>query len=341
LQHQLGTVKENLGKNAKRSRKKRSVSVQTGTAPGPERDRSPATVLGILKQWADEGAPEGNSPDRPTQPRFSSDWQLGPPDLVVAMPRNYQLRAEGPDVYRNFVVPLPLTQNHYVRAVEFRPGNSKIVHHVFINLDRTLQSRVLEGEDGQPGFGGLEVPPEIPDGLLLGWQPGRMPLPFPEGMAFRIEPGNDLLFQMHLSPSGKVEELQSSIGLYFTEQPPTKTCFRLELTTYSIDIPAGATNYLVEDNVTLPVDTQLIAILPHAHYLAEQMEGWADRPDGTRQSLIWIKHWDFNWQTDYRYAQPVRLPIPKTRRPTAISVLFWRRQAMRRRRRRTSKKPFD
>src|SRR5262249_18742231 len=196
----------------------------------------------------------------------------------------------------------------YVRAIEFRPGNAKIVHHAFVKLDRTPQSRTLEGEDGQPGFSGLQVPAEIPDGLLLGWQPGRMPSPFPDGMAFRTEPGNDFVFQMHLNPSGKMEQLQSSIGLYFTDRPPTKSCFRLELTSYTIDIPAGATNYVVEDSLTLPVDTQLLAILPHAHYLAKEMEGWAERPDGTRESLISIRHWNFNGKTDYRYAQPVSLP---------------------------------
>ena len=113
---------------------------------------------------------------------------------------------------------------------------------------------------------------------------------------------------MHLNPSGKVEDLQSSLGLYFTDQPPTKICARIELTSYTIDIPPGATHYLVEDSLTLPVDAQLIAILPHAHYLAREMEGWADLPDGARESLIMIKHWDFNWQTDYRYAEPIQLP---------------------------------
>jgi Flp pilus assembly protein TadD len=161
------------------------------------------------------------------------------------------------------------------------------------------------------------VPAEIPDGLLLGWQPGRMPAPFPEGMAFRVEPGNDFVLQAHLNSSGKPEELQSSIGLYFTDQPPTKKCARIELSSYTIDIPAGATNYAVEDSIVLPVDAQLIAILPHAHYLAREMEGWAERPDGTRESLILIKHWDFNWQTDYRYAEPVNLP-----KGTRLSMRF-------------------
>jgi tetratricopeptide (TPR) repeat protein len=254
------------------------------------------------------GAPEGDPALAPEPPKFTSDWQLGAPDLVLTMPKAYELRAEGPDVYRNFVLPVPIDRTRYVRAVEFRPGNPKIVHHVFIKLDRTEQSRSLDGEDNQPGFGGLQVPAEIPDGHLLGWQPGRGARALPEGMAFRIDPGNDFVLQMHLNPSGKVEELQSSLGLHFTDQPPTKISARIELTSYTIDIPAGATNYLVEDSLVLPVDAQLLAVLPHAHYLARQVEGWAELPNGTRESLILINRWDFNWQTDYRYARPIDLP---------------------------------
>src|SRR5262249_49682063 len=133
---------------------------------------------------------------------------------------------------------------------------------------RTGQSRRLDAEDAEPGFPGMAAPAEMPDGHLLGWQPGRAPLSMPEGLAWRLDPGNDLVLQTHLSPSGKPETLQASIGLHLTDQPPTNTCFKIVLTSQAIDIPAGARDYVVKDEYTLPVDVEVLAVLPHAHYLA-------------------------------------------------------------------------
>ena len=75
-----------------------------------------------------------------------------------------------------------------------------------------------------------------------------------------------------------------------------------------IDIPAGEQNYTIEDEFKLPVDSQVLSVLPHAHYLCRRMEGFAILPDGTRKSLLLIKNWDFNWQSDYRYTTPIDLP---------------------------------
>jgi len=268
--------------------------------------------LGEIQQWVAEGAVEGAPADLPPMPKWSGDWQLGQPDLVVTMPQAYTLIAEGRDVNRNFVIPVPIREPHLVRGIEFHPGNPKIVHHVFIKVDRNGQSRRLDEEDSEPGFAGLNPPAELPDCHFLGWQPGRVAEMGPPGLAWTLEPGNDLVVQMHLNPSGKPELLQSSIGLYFTDQPPTNTCFKVMLTSMALDIPAGAADYVVEDNFKLPVDVELLSVLPHAHYLAREMAGWATLPDGTRRWLVLIKHWDFNWQGAYRYAQPVSLPRGST-----------------------------
>ena len=274
--------------------------------------RLSAEQIGLLDQWTAEGSIEGDAHDLPALPQWSGDWQLGKPDLVVTLPQPYTLAAEGRDVYRNFVIPVPLSRTRYVKGVELRPGNLKIVHHAFIKVDRTAQCRRLDGEDTESGFPGMNTPAEMPDGHFLGWQPGRLPVFAPEGLAWRLDPGNDLVLQVHLNPSGKPEVLQPAIGIYLTDQPPTNACFKLALTTFVIDIPAGAQNYLVEDSFVLPTDVEVLAVLPHAHYLAREMQGWAMRPDGTREWLLLIKEWDFNWQGDYRYAHPIFLPRGST-----------------------------
>jgi len=116
------------------------------------------------------------------------------------------------------------------------------------------------------------------------------------------------VLQLHLHPTGKPEQVQSAVGFYFTNQRPAKTPFRLYLPVWRIDIPAGARDYAVENSYVLPVDVDVLRVSPHAHYIAKEMQGYAILPDGTKRWLLLIKDWDFNWQGDYRYAQPVFLP---------------------------------
>ena len=269
--------------------------------------RLSADEIGMIQQWVAEGAAEGAPSDLPSPPKWSGDWQLGPPDLILTMPEPFTLPAEGRDVYRNFVIPVLPGPARFVKGVEFHPGNPKVVHHTFIRVDSTGQSRRLDAQDAEPGFGGMISPAKMPGGHFLGWQPGRMAEFLPDGLAWRLNPGDDLVVEMHMNPSGKPEQIQSSIGLYFTDRPPTNTCFKIALTSYTMEIPAGAEDYVVEDSFRLPVDVQALAVLPHAHYLAKEMKGWATLPDGTKRWLLFIKQWDFNWQGDYRYTQPIFL----------------------------------
>lgn len=273
------------------------------------RRRLSVEQLGLFQQWAEEGTPEGRAADLPALPKWTEGWQLGPPDLVVTMTEAYTLPAEGKDVYRNFVIPTGTKERRFVRGVELRPS-SKSVHHAFIRIDATDECRRHDAKDPGPGFGGMESPAaaETPAGQFLGWQPGRGPALAPDGLAWTLPASADIVLLMHLQPLGKAERLQPSIGFYFTDIAPTNTPAKLGLKSFVIDIPAGATNHLVEKDVTLPVDVDLLAVLPHAHYLGKRLEGYALLPDGTRKTLLLIPEWDFNWQSDYRFVKPVFLP---------------------------------
>jgi Tfp pilus assembly protein PilF len=121
-----------------------------------------------------------------------------------------------------------------------------------------------------------------------------------------------LLLQTHLQPTGKPERLQASVGFYFTDRAPTNTPFKIGLRSYDIAIPAGKSDYVLQDRYVLPVDVEALAVLPHAHYLAKQLAGFALLPDGRKRWLFLIKNWDFNWQGDYRYVQPLLLPKGST-----------------------------
>jgi len=265
--------------------------------------------IGMIQQWVAEGAGEGAAADLPSLPHWTEGWQLGQPDVIVKLTNAYTLGPDGRDVYRMFVLPIPTSTRRYVRGIELHPG-SKTVHHAFLRIDRTRQSRRLDDEDPGPGFTAMNPPVSAisPGGHFLGWQPGRLPNFVPDGLAWTLEPGSDLVVQMHLQPSGKPERVQPEVGFYFTDRAPTNTPFKVGLSSYDIDIPAGATNYVVRDEYTLPIDAEVLAVLPHAHYLGKDLQGLAILPDGTTRELLHIRQWDFNWQGDYRYVHPISLP---------------------------------
>jgi tetratricopeptide (TPR) repeat protein/mono/diheme cytochrome c family protein len=260
-----------------------------------------------IDRWVKGALPEGNPADLPPQPRWSAGWQLGEPDLVVPLPE-YTLRADGADVFRNFVVTVPGTTTRYVRGFEFRPG-SRAVHHANIRLDPTPASRQLDAVDPAPGYEGAVLhSADYPDGHFLGWTPGQAtPLASSE-LAWRLAAGDDLVVQLHMQATGKPEPIKPSIGLYFSSEPPARKPAILRLGRQDLDIAPGDAAYRSSDAYVLPVDAEIRAIQPHAHYRARRVSAWASVPGAGRRPLILINNWDFNWQDQYRYNSPFWVP---------------------------------
>ncbi len=268
------------------------------------------TELAMIESWVAAETPEGNAAETPALPTFSDGWLLGTPDLIVTPPESFTLSATPNDAFRIFAIPLPVSERTYVRGIEFHPGNARVVHHANIRVDRTAASRQLDAQDPLPGYDGL-MPrsAEYPDGHFLGWTPGQVaPLVAPN-LAWTLEPGSDLVVQLHMQPSGAVEEVRPVIGLYFSKTPPTRTPSILRLGSQGIDIPAGDSRYVIRDAYTLPVDAEMLAIQPHAHYRAKEIIGTATFPDGTSRRVMHIRDWDFRWQHVYRLVEP--MPLPK------------------------------
>jgi regulator of sirC expression with transglutaminase-like and TPR domain len=262
-----------------------------------------------LGAWAAAGAPQGQPAALPPLPRTPAGWLLGQPDLVVRPPRAYTLEAQPTDAFRIFAIRLPVTKRTYVRGIEFHPGNARVVHHANIRIDRTPATRLLDEADPLPGYDGL-MPrsAEYPDGHFLGWTPGQVaPLVGPD-LAWTLEPGSDLVVQLHLQPSGAVEQVLPEVGLYFSDRPPTRVPTILRLGSQAIEIPPGESRYVIRDAYTLPVDADLLAVQPHAHYRAREIRGTASLPDGTSRLVMHITDWDFRWQHVYRQVSPIRLP---------------------------------
>jgi Flp pilus assembly protein TadD len=265
--------------------------------------------IGLIRAWVDGGAPRGNPRDLPRPPSVTQGWQLGKPDLIVAPSEAFTLGATGTDVFRIFVIPLPVDRTRYVRGLEFRPGNERVVHHANIRIDRTPASRKFDEADSGPGYEGLLAhSASYPDGHFLGWTPGQVAPLLPKGLAWRLDRGSDLVVELHMQPSGRDESVLPTIGLYFTDDPPARTPLMVRLGRQSIDIPPGEKNYTITDSFVLPVDVEVHAVQPHAHQRAREMQGTATLPDGTTRPLIHIEEWDFRWQHVYRYSEPFMLP---------------------------------
>jgi len=276
--------------------------------------------IALITEWAAGGAIEGDpsgaagSPpgnrEAATADRGStSGWQLGTPDLIVTPTAPYTLQADGTDVFRIFVLPLPVSTTRFVRGLEFRPGNPKVVHHANIRVDTTHAARALDEADPRPGYSGL-IPhaAHYPEGHFLGWTPGQVAPLSPNDLAWTLERDTDLVVEIHMQPSGKPESVQPSVGIYFGDTAPTRTPAMLRLGRQSIDIPAGDQRYTITDSYTVPVDVRVEALQPHAHYRARDIRGEATLPDGSKRELIHIRDWDFRWQHVYRFVTPFWLP---------------------------------
>jgi tetratricopeptide (TPR) repeat protein/cytochrome c553 len=265
-----------------------------------------------LQRWIAAGMPRGDMTREPAPPTRASGWVLGEPDLVITMETPFRLPAtHHHDIYRNFVLPIPIEgAGRWVRAVEFLPGNPRVVHHATMQVDPTRSSRLIAEADPEPGYDDrvFHSAARPPGGFFLAWTPGLVPAPYPDGMAWRAEPGMDFVVQLHMFPTGQVEEVTFQVGLHFTDDEPDIHPLILRLGGQTIDIPPGEANYRVEDEFLTPVDLRVLGVYPHAHFIGRSVEAWADAPDGRRIPLMSIPDWDFHWQDAYYYQEPVAIP---------------------------------
>jgi hypothetical protein len=263
--------------------------------------------LALLAAWAEAGAPEGDAAETPPLPAFPRDWPLGKPDLVLEMPEEFQVEAAGRDRFRCFVLPIELDEDQVVVGFDYRPGAPSVVHHALFFLDDQQRARKLDERDAGPGyetFGGIGF---LPSGGLGGWAPGAAPHFMPEGTGRLVPKGADVVLQVHYHSSGKVERDRDRLALYFAKGPVKSLISGAAVITRAIDIPAGEANYRREASLTLPCPITLYGITPHMHYLGKEMSVQATAPDGTVVPLIRIDDWDFRWQSQDLYAQPIRL----------------------------------
>lgn len=268
--------------------------------------------IATLTAWAAAGAPRGDRRQEPAPPMPPKDgWTLGKPDYTVQAKGPYHLGAEGGDVYRNFVVHNPSEGDLWVRAMDVHPGDNKVVHHVLVYIDGAHAGAKLAAatHDGQEGYtsegGGVGF---IPSGVLGGWAPGSRPYEAPDGIAFRVPAGADLVMQVHYHKSGKPEEDATQVGLYTAKAPVHQEVRLAFIANPMIALPAGQKAAPAHLEYRVPRDITIRTVMPHMHLLGRTMRAKIVLPDGTERPLIDVPDWDFNWQLTYALKEPMRVP---------------------------------
>jgi mono/diheme cytochrome c family protein len=266
--------------------------------------------IATLKAWVDGGMPAGDLTTAPNPPVFPEGWPLGAPDIEVTYPESIEVPADGPDLYKTIVLPLDRPDDAWVTAVDFAPGVRAVVHHALFFATPASTPGGTRGRGGDDSLLGLRT-----GGLpsLGGWVPGMTPRFFPDGIAQPLPAHSNLVIQLHLHPSGKLEHERGKMAVYLTKQPPAKRLNSLQVPPMfgfakGIDIPAAEPRYVIKDSFVLPVDVEAFGARGHAHYLARAMKMTATLPDGTTRGLLWISDWDFGWQDSYFYKKPFTLP---------------------------------
>jgi hypothetical protein len=277
--------------------------------------------ISTLARWADNGAPEGDAKDKPAPLTFQDGWNIQP-DLIVEMPKEFQVAASGTINYQNFLVKVTFPEDRWVVAAEMRPGNPKVVHHGRVIVrppTSTWMAKAVPGEpyeEGSDGMGGARAGTD----LLGKYNPGLGAQSFEvDGSAKFIPKGSDLVFNLHYTAVGTPQTDRSKVGLVFAKHPPKLRYWMSPGTpaAFNLVIPAGDSNAEVVSEVTIGVDgARLVYIQPHLHLRGKDYEIRLTYPTGETET-IFKGVWDFNWQVGYQLAKPV--PVPKGTKILAIA----------------------
>ena len=273
------------------------------------------TALDTLARWADGGAPAGDPATAPPARVFPSGWNITP-DVVVEMPKPFELPARGTINYKYVLVKTNFPEDMWVVAAEMRPGDPAVLHHgkVWVRppgskwMEKAEPGEAYETETQRDILGRNSV--EEGNDILGKFNPGLGPQRFDrQGAAKFIPKGSDLVFELHYTTSGKPASDVSKLGLVLTETPPdTRYFFHAGPTALNLAIPPNDGKAEVVSEVTLGEDARLVYAQPHMHLRGKDFELRVVSPEGVSQTVL-KGRFDFEWQIGYELAEPV--PIPK------------------------------
>lgn len=274
-----------------------------------------------ILDWILSGMAPGDTSNLPPPPANSSVWGLGDPDVTLTVPQSYT-PPMGTDVYRCFALPpTGFTQDTYLSAIDVRPGDRQIVHHVLLFTDTTGTAAKMDGQDGNPGydcFGGSGIPVDTTNifaaldalGGIAGWAPGTRPYFLPDGIGLLIPNNARIVMQVHYHPFGVTGPDQTQVGLYLMRSQVQKRLYNIPVVNTSFKVPANTVKNVtaVFPPAPLPISAKAILIFPHMHLLGRKIKADLIDSSGNDTPLIYEDNWDFNWQGAYTFTNPIPIP---------------------------------
>ncbi|MBA2226943.1 MAG: redoxin domain-containing protein [Gemmataceae bacterium] len=257
----------------------------------PEADRRD------LLAWLASDRPQGDPADAPLPLRFASGWTIGQPDVIYQLPQPIAVKAEGTMPYQNVFIDTEFEEDRWVQALEVQPTAREVVHHVLVFTLPPGSRRIVGGET---------------TGFFAAYVPGNNKLIYPPGYAKKLPKKAVLRFQIHYTPNGKPTTDQTRLGLIFAKEKPRYEVQVAAIANLGFRIPPGAENHEVSARLPVPFDVRLLALFPHAHLRGKAARYELRTPDGTVTTLLHVPRYDFNWQLEYRFAQPVAVPRGST-----------------------------
>jgi hypothetical protein len=255
-----------------------------------DRSITPTETKAILR-WIELGSPrgEGEDPLENHLPEPAPKWPMGSPDYVIKLSQPEEIPATGVLDYRHRIVESTLTEDHWVNGIYVRPDNKCVLHHLIVRF---------KGRHHDPSG---EV-------FFVGWAPGNMQLPFPNGAGKFVPKGVKFDVELHYTTDGKAETDNSEVGLYFLKDTPKMSFETRVAASLDFDIPPGEPNSRWHAITSFPKDTLIYDLTPHMHLRGSWFKFEALYPNGTREVLLSVPRYDFNWQTEYRLTDPKRMP---------------------------------
>ena len=275
--------------------------------------------IDTISRWADNGAPEGDAQKAPAALAFLDGWNIGQPDKILEMPEAFSVPAKGTIDYQWIVLPTGLEKDTWLEGVEVRPGDRSVVHHVIAFYRRPGSNWLLDAKPGIPtpkGSGDSEA--GMSDGAIGGYVPGFPAARLAPGRAILLPAGSDIVLQVHYNATGKATTDRTKVGMVFARTDVTERSFQIGLANPGFVIPPGAANHPVDAEITVDSDVRVIGFTPHMHLRGKSFEFRAVLPDGTREVLVRVPKYDFNWQLTYDLAEERVFPKGTKFEATAI-----------------------
>jgi thiol-disulfide isomerase/thioredoxin len=252
-----------------------------------------------LLAWLGGDLKQGDVADAPLSRKYESGWLIGKPDAEFQIPKPIAVKAEGTMAYQNVKVETDFTEDRWVQALEVQPTAREVVHHVLV-------------------FAGPKGARLNENGFFAVYVPGNNVLSYPDGYAKKLPKGATLHFQIHYTPNGKATTDQTKLGVVFAKEAPRYEIQVAGIANTSFQIPAGADNYQVTARIPVPFDAKVLALFPHAHLRGKAAKFDIKTPDGKTETLLDVPHYDFNWQLQYRFAEP-----PSAPRGSVVTYTAW------------------